>query len=638
MKIFNDLSLAEAALRYFKMGYTIRACTAGGKGLAHTKYHRDFESEEEVVAAWKENANYNIAIKGHNCGLVVFDVEKKKELNGIPEYYNIGGNDLTAVAKTAHGGRHYFFLDPQHTCPGVSLAKSKIGIEVLSGPTANHAIVAPSVVDGKKYQWTTDYTPAPLPEVLLSWAKLVGGKNTKSTKIPNEANRKYAEGTRHEGIKSFAAGLRSTVSDFKAFSQQVKDRNDTHCVPPLGDNEVEKIIDWAWTNILDTSDGFDEPSKPTALIPLRSLGQIRAMNLKQPEWYINRLVMSDSLVVIQGPAKALKSTIALQMAVCMATGDDFHHLKVSAPKKVVYTQYELSTVSIEHKLESIVQFMFPTKSEKDTYCPMLDQNLRIQSVCPEDAPHNRKMPYIVPGDASDARWSSYVQQLAEFKPDVVIVDPVRRSYSGDENDSEVVSDVMSRFISLRDSLPCTVIVLHHYGKTARKPGTTPDMNSGRGSSVIADAVDCSIQLVSEQVVSEDNCACTYTQFANVVNRYSWGCDPFTLCLKTPKDDQIRQFSIDVVDNGVIASERAKKSQEDTESEGTLYASWMKSLNEGNRLTKEVMFHNLQSAKLKNVKKRYERLSLQLKEDGYNFSLVGGAHFFKDPSQKEEEDV
>lgn len=90
--------------------------------------------------------------------------------------------------------------------------------------------------------------------------------------------------------------------------------------------------------------------------------------------------------------------------------------------------------------------------------------------------------------SEDVSFAEFVTKRLRRMPDIplLVVDPARKYLSGDEEDSEVVSEFFFALEELAMSKNCAVIVVHHLKKGA-KPQSIPDvLDELRGSQVFID--------------------------------------------------------------------------------------------------------------------------------------------------------
>jgi len=79
-----------------------------------------------------------------------------------------------------------------------------------------------------------------------------------------------------------------------------------------------------------------------------------------------------------------------------------------------------------------------------------------------------------------------IAMVRKCRPELLIIDTLRRNFSGHENDSKDISDFVAAIDEIRNSCRCTVLVVAHTGKDT----TRGEM----GSIVLRNALDTRIRL------------------------------------------------------------------------------------------------------------------------------------------------
>lgn len=162
-------------------------------------------------------------------------------------------------------------------------------------------------------------------------------------------------------------------------------------------------------------------------------------------WIIKGIVPDADLTVIYGEPGAGKSFVALDLALCMATGTPWRG-KRTKKKRVVYVCAEgLGGVS-----QRIQAGLSARKLE------MVDVDL---AVVPD-----------APSLVEDGEVSLFIERLREFGTfDVLIADTLAQMMPGaDENSSEGMGLAMKALRRLQRELKVRCIVVHHAGKDASK--------------------------------------------------------------------------------------------------------------------------------------------------------------------------
>ena len=244
--------LRDAAIEYAKQGFAVfplrprnkMPILNGGFKIATTD-----QSQIEKWWATNPNANIGIATGQMSGGLLVIDldVDDNKGINGydsLRDWQRING-DLpdTADSITGRGGYHLFFRTP-HTI------KCRTGIlEGVDVRADGGYIVAPPSIhyNGNKYMW--EYPPAEVPIAnadKVVYKLLDEGKPKQNTpQLLGSLPDTLTEGTRNDTLFKIACSFQGRGLSDSAVLAAVKAENKTRCVPPLDDDEVDKIVESA---------------------------------------------------------------------------------------------------------------------------------------------------------------------------------------------------------------------------------------------------------------------------------------------------------------------------------------------------------------------------------------------------------
>lgn len=194
------------------------------------------------------------------------------------------------------------------------------------------------------------------------------------------------------------------------------------------------------------------------------LVRIDAVEIKEVDWVVDKYLEADALALIFGEPGKGKSFIAIDLALCVATGTDWHGAKVKQGA-VIYIAGEghagfarrARAWALHHGVSlSGVPFF---KSQRA--CQLFD----IASA----------------HEVADA-VRDVVEQAGGIVPSMIVVDTVARNMGGDENSTPD----MARFVEHLDALlripyGANVLLVHHSGKAS--PG------QARGSTVLRGALD-----------------------------------------------------------------------------------------------------------------------------------------------------
>src|SRR3972149_4715354 len=166
------MTTVEQALTYASREWAVFPCRNKIPLTPHG-YKDASKDVEAVMRMFSEHRNANIAIAtGKVSGIFVLDIDVKNGAGGLESLSDLdrefGELPHTVEAITWSGGRHIFFRYPEK---GVGCKTGiRPGIDVRGD--GGYVIAAPSVIEGKGYEWEVEHHPdetmiADAPEWLL---------------------------------------------------------------------------------------------------------------------------------------------------------------------------------------------------------------------------------------------------------------------------------------------------------------------------------------------------------------------------------------------------------------------------------------------------------------------------------------
>jgi hypothetical protein len=163
--------MIDAALNYAAAGWHVFPLVSGGKAPATQDGFKSATTDEAKIRAWwTENPAYNIGIALDESGLAVVDVDTHGDVNGYDSLHLL---DLpeTLAANTAGGGRHLIYSNGGNPPPRKVNIVKKLGGKGIDLLANGYIVAAPSVVEGKRYEWDCPKAVAPLPDSIRELAK-----------------------------------------------------------------------------------------------------------------------------------------------------------------------------------------------------------------------------------------------------------------------------------------------------------------------------------------------------------------------------------------------------------------------------------------------------------------------------------
>lgn len=239
--------LPDAALWYADQGWPVFPCRPGEKVPLICGGFKKATTAPRIISAWwagTPDANIGLAVpEGH----VVIDVDRVASLQAL----KATGLDLpaTATQSTPRGGLHLLYSSSRRLrqttgdlAPGVDTRAAGRG----------YILVAPSVVDGKPYSWSTALgreNVAPLPhaieEALAEHRPLPSAASLRGLGVA-AIRQGVEEGRRNESLFKLACWHRHYDHPRSVADEDVL-RTAARCRPPLPQAEALSVVDSAYS-------------------------------------------------------------------------------------------------------------------------------------------------------------------------------------------------------------------------------------------------------------------------------------------------------------------------------------------------------------------------------------------------------
>jgi hypothetical protein len=207
--------------------------------------------------------------------------------------------------------------------------------------------------------------------------------------------------------------------------------------------------------------------------------EYRALPREPQPWIIKPLIPVSGLVNIYGKPKSGKSYAALGMALAVANGEpEWNGFEVKKHGQVAYLQIDTPREEWADRMERLAAVGYD------------DYNIHFADMLTVPYPYN----VLDPQHLAELKLA-----LDRIKPVLVIVDTLRESFSGDENDSNIMRDVITNVVSA--SRPAAVIFLSHArkdGASARVGAGEDLMDDNRGTSYVPGRMDVIIRMTQHR--------------------------------------------------------------------------------------------------------------------------------------------
>ena len=189
------------------------------------------------------------------------------------------------------------------------------------------------------------------------------------------------------------------------------------------------------------------------------------------------VLTAGGILQLTGAGKIGKSMLLLSVAYGLAFGRDILSLKIDKARRVLYLNGENSPRTMQERLRFLRDYYCIDHEEAE----LIKHNLLFASIG-----------LLLPKAEAVAEMRG---NLAEIRPDVLILDPLKNFYSGEENSADNMREFMAAVRRLMHEFGLTVIIVHHTGKKQNEN----DLYSGRGSSVLGDDAEATVSFRKDAV-------------------------------------------------------------------------------------------------------------------------------------------
>ena len=186
---------------------------------------------------------------------------------------------------------------------------------------------------------------------------------------------------------------------------------------------------------------------------------------------IDGILRKGHKMLIAGPSKAGKSFALIELAVAIAEGRSWLGFNCTQGK-VLYLNLEVDKASFLHRLAAVYQTLH--------WKPNSIGNITIWHLRGKSAPMDKLTPKLV-------------RRAVKEGYTAIIIDPIYKVLTGDENSAEQMSRFCNEFDKICSQLGCAVIYCHHHSKGAQ--GEKSSMDRASGSGVFARDPDALLDLI-----------------------------------------------------------------------------------------------------------------------------------------------
>lgn len=209
-----------------------------------------------------------------------------------------------------------------------------------------------------------------------------------------------------------------------------------------------------------TWDEWQASLRVSPLPEIVSLG-IRLLNpLPLPPELIRGVLREGHKMLVAGPSKAGKSFLLMELCIAFAEGRNWMGFQCEQGK-VLYVNLEIDEATCEHRFLDIYARLGYTPETWHA------GNIQVLPLRGQAKPLDDLVPQLI-------------SAIKDQKYLAVIIDPIYKVITGDENNASDMGHFCNQFDRLCQGVPCAVIYCHHHSKGAQGQKKAQDRASGSG--------------------------------------------------------------------------------------------------------------------------------------------------------------
>jgi len=193
---------------------------------------------------------------------------------------------------------------------------------------------------------------------------------------------------------------------------------------------------------------------------------------------ISGILRHGHKMLLSGPSKAGKSYALIELCISIAEGIPWMGLQCDIGK-VFYINLEIDKASCLHRFDDVYKALGIEPKHQD--------NIEIWNLRGKSCPMDKLTPKLI-------------RRAQKMKFDVIVIDPIYKVITGDENAADQMSAFCNQFDRLCTELNCAVIYCHHHSKGSQ--GQKRSMDRASGSGVFARDPDALVDMIELPIPGE----------------------------------------------------------------------------------------------------------------------------------------
>jgi len=208
---------------------------------------------------------------------------------------------------------------------------------------------------------------------------------------------------------------------------------------------------------------IEEQNTESVSFVIESLHDVMSKGNTYPGWLIEGFWTRRSHGIVAGEPKSFKSTVAVDFAMSVASGEPFlGKFPVLEPGPVIYVQNENADWIMKDKMAKVIANRGLGGEFK-----VLGEN-RLKVVWPRDIPiyFINQQGFLLDDPMHQAIMEKVIQK---YKPVLVVFDPLYLMFGGDINSAKELNPVLSWLLKIKNEYKTGVMLIHHYNKGGQNP-------------------------------------------------------------------------------------------------------------------------------------------------------------------------
>lgn len=253
-------------------------------------------------------------------------------------------------------------------------------------------------------------------------------------------------------------------------------------------DQLDKLMDKLDRNDRSNSQSIysSDPLTDSTSLKSVSLSELVLMDFPESKWIVDKLISENGINCISGKPKSGKSLLCLHLAICVASGNRF-----------------LGEFNVQQEAVLLITKEDPKRLIKERVQRFWGEEVELDSLPVRICTENNLF-------LDNDKWLPAIKkEITEKNVKLVIIDSFRRIFKGEENSSQVISEVHTRLKEIQ-KLGVTIIFVHHHGKEGFFKRDNPDKLRGSSdilamldSLLVIDKLDVDRLKISQAVLRSD---------------------------------------------------------------------------------------------------------------------------------------